>query len=237
MSALKDRFVPTLDGEVLAVVEGGFLRADGTPLAPERAGDVVWVNREHAIDEGEPSPVEAWWRGLEGAVEETPWPAAPLRDVEVGELRLSRADVAEMLVTLADAHAPLPIELSAGFFHRTLLRWMRLEAADASEPAVKWDYDFWKTELVEERDVDAGVPEASEGCRVRVFSAVAHRGEGSGPERYRYWVEMDAEGAITRSGWLSKPPDLLADERREGRFAPARVDPARLDQALRADEG
>jgi hypothetical protein len=96
-------------------------------------------------------------------------------------------------------------EVSAGFFHRTLARWLGLpegRSPGRRAEAPLWDYDFWKAELVDET-ADARAPR-------RTYTARVYRTADEEPESYRYWVKLDARGRIKGSGWLTAAPDLLA---------------------------
>lgn len=126
--------------------------------------------------------------------------------------------VTDLLLTIADAHRPSDpaSDVDAGFFHRTLRRWMGLAPDD--EPAAartpEWDYGFWKAELVEEGELSGHAAALAGGAtptRVSTWCAIVWRGEAHDPERYRYWVATDALGFVKGSGWLSKAPDLLGD--------------------------
>lgn len=98
--------------------------------------------------------------------------------------------------------APPRDELEAGFFHRTLARWLGLpEGRGQAEAPVLWSYDFWKAEIVE-----LG---AAQG-RVR-YAAHVYRGASARAERYEYWLELDGARRIRRSGWLSQAPDLMRE--------------------------
>ncbi|MCC7111786.1 MAG: hypothetical protein IT382_21000 [Deltaproteobacteria bacterium] len=98
--------------------------------------------------------------------------------------------------------APPEDELEAGFFHRTLARWLGLpEGRGGAEAPVLWSYDFWKAEIVE-----LG---AAQG-RVR-YAAHVYRGASARAERYEYWLELDGTRRIRRSGWLSQAPDLMRE--------------------------
>lgn len=95
------------------------------------------------------------------------------------------------------------IDVSAGFFHRTLARWLGLP--EGKQPGKKkaeaplWDYDLWKAELVDEGELAGG----------RAYTARVFRVAASEPEHYRYWVRLDAGGRIKASGWLTKAPELF----------------------------
>lgn len=140
-------------------------------------------------------------------------------------------DVTSLLLTIADAHRPADpaADIDAGFFHRTLRRWMGLSPDD--EPAAahtpEWDYGFWKAELHEEGELQhhaAALAGGATPTRVSTWCAVVWRGEAAEPERYRYWVATDTQGFIQGSGWLTKAPDLLGDG--SSRFAASNVEEA-----------
>lgn len=98
--------------------------------------------------------------------------------------------------------APPVDEVEAGFFHRTLARWLGLPEGQGEAPGpVLWSYDFWKAEIV---------PLGAAHGRHR-FAAQVYRGAELRPERYEYWLELDAKRRIRRSGWESQAPDLTAD--------------------------
>lgn len=234
MSALREHFVPILDGERLLPSGEGYVHEDGNPVDPARLDDIVYVN---ADDVGRAAALlpgsTGWWRALDGAALGAA-PAfaggAPAPELDLGDVHLSQDDLKDLLRTLADTHTPLaPVEFDAAFFHRTLVRWMGLEAPGATErdPVPVWDYDFWKAELVEEREQDG----------VRTFRVDVHRGDGDAPERYRYWIQTDASGALEASGWLTDPPDLLGEEKgKPRRFVPAAPDPAVVQALLASPE-
>jgi hypothetical protein len=132
---------------------------------------------------------------------------------------LSGFDVAGLL---AGIEPPRPaVDVTAGFFHRTLARWLGLP--EGKSPGKKhqpplWDYDFWKAELVEE-----GAGDAKRTYTARVFRTAA-----GAPESYRYWVKLDDAGRIKSSGWLSDPPDLLGDDEKKHFAAPPPLDDKQL---------
>lgn len=143
--------------------------------------------------------------------------AAPLDSPSVRS-ELGQVDVAALLRVIADAPArPSEVaDIDAGFFHRTLMRWMGLAPNDDSPAgrAPLWDYRFWKAELLAEGSEEghAAVLSAdAEPLQVRTWSAIVHRGASRAPEHYRYWVAFDALGRVGGSGWLSPPPDLLVE--------------------------
>lgn len=93
-------------------------------------------------------------------------------------------------------------EIDAGFFHRTLARWLGLpEGKDGGATPVTWSYDFWKAEIV-----------ALGGARGRQrFAAQVYRGRDARMERYEYWLELDEHRRIRASGWATRAPDLTND--------------------------
>ncbi|MBI1947370.1 MAG: hypothetical protein HYS27_16875 [Deltaproteobacteria bacterium] len=114
--------------------------------------------------------------------------------------------------------APPEDELDAGFFHRTLARWLGLpEGKGAPATPVLWSYDFWKAEIVPLGTVSPrGAPVGSGRGRAR-FAAQVYRGADATVERYEYWLELDDARRITRSGWETRAPDLASES---GAFTP-----------------
>ena len=117
----------------------------------------------------------------------------------------------DVRATLAGLAPPATtVEVSAGFFHRTLARWLGLP--EGKQPGRKksapplWDYDFWKAELHADDDAGAGPASGNVTYCARLFRSAA--GE---PEVVRYWVKLDASGRIHGSGWLTQAPALLDD--------------------------
>lgn len=96
------------------------------------------------------------------------------------------------------------VEISAGFFHRTLARWLGLpegkQPARKKDAAPLWDYDFWKAELVDDGFGDDDKHR---------YSARIYRAATRPPELYRYWVRIDGSGRIRASGWMTSPPNLM----------------------------
>lgn len=98
--------------------------------------------------------------------------------------------------------APPEDEIDAGFFHRTLARWLGLpEGKGQPATPVLWSYDFWKAEIV---------PLGTLRGRAR-FAAQVYRGGSVAVERYQYWLELDDAHRITRSGWETRAPDLTRE--------------------------
>lgn len=119
----------------------------------------------------------------------------------------------------ADAAAPAD-DVDAGFFHRTLARWLGLpegKAVGVQDP-VRWDYGcFWKATLE---------PISVDGDQ-ETWGAELHRDRDGPVERVSWFVVKDTRGRILRAGWLSAAPRLVDD-------APPPVDdapPAALDEA------
>jgi hypothetical protein len=112
-------------------------------------------------------------------------------------------DELDVRAALAGLAPPVDDDVSAGFFHRTLARWLGLP--EGKQPGRKraapplWDYDFWKAELVRDADLDDK----------RHYTAHLFRTADGEPEVVRYWVKLDAAGRIKQSGWLSAAPVLL----------------------------
>lgn len=108
------------------------------------------------------------------------------------------------------------VEITAGFFHRTLARWLGLpegrQPSRKKDAAPLWDYDFWKAELVDDGFVNER----------HVYTAKVYRADSTQtPEVYRYWVRVDSAGRIRASGWLTDAPDLVSSG---SKFAPGDVE-------------
>lgn len=239
------RFVPMLDREILLEdPDGGLFHDDGTPVAPERLEDVVYVNASEARRRVEASAT-GWWRAIDRGGPASQEGDPLTSDVRVGEVVFTPNDVSAMLVAVASAHDPGdPIGLvDAGFFHRTLVRWMGLDDDDAPSVAPRWDYRFWKAQLHLEGKLDRATHALARGVEaggtgeVRAWTAEVWRGENAAPERYRYWVAFDDDGRVAESAWLSEAPDLLAatDDDDGGGFRQGGPDPDALEAALRDD--
>ena len=118
-------------------------------------------------------------------------------------------DVKDVLAGLAPPRAD--DEVSAGFFHRTLARWLGLpegrQPGRKKTAPVLWDYDFWKAELHADGD--------------GAYTAKLYRKPEGDPEVVRYWIKLDAGGRIRQSGWLTTAPVLVDEGPRN--FGPART--------------
>lgn len=224
---VRDGFVPILDGEPLTRAGDVYVHADGSTVDPARHGEILLVNPHEA-------PGSSWWQAADRAPQDLPADDLALADAGAWlPSRLDDAELADVLRAVAASHLPLPaVEFDAAFFHRTLARWIGLDltGAHAGDTNPVWDYDFWKAELFEES--------APPGGEDRHFFCVdIHRGEGEGPERYRYWIELDEAGAIKGSGWLTEPPNLLGEEKRlPHRFARFGPDPDLVKRLLSAPD-
>ncbi len=113
-----------------------------------------------------------------------------------------------MLAGLSTLSVPVDVpSVDAGFFHRTLARWLDLPEGRApgsrASTAPLWSYAFWKAEL---RQHEPATPSARAVWRATVYTS-AH----AAPHEYAYWVELDARKRIRRCGWLSDAPNLLAE--------------------------
>ncbi len=151
-------------------------------------------------------------------------------------------DVTSLLLTIAEAHRPEgpAADVDAGFFHRTLSRWMGIAPED--DPTVArapvWDYGFWKAELKCEGELAAHAAALVGGdspARVTTWCAVVWHGERAAAESYRYWVACDELGFVKGSGWLTKPPRLLDDGDGQvdtSAFAAGEVEPGLLERLL-----
>jgi hypothetical protein len=118
--------------------------------------------------------------------------------------------------------APVRVDIDAGFFHRTLARWLGLPEGrapgtiDELGPIV-WDYGLWKAELVRDDEADE---DAGDGRRRERWSAILHRVADAAPERVAWTVDKDARGAIVASAWRTAAPRLIDDEEGDGVPAP-----------------
>jgi hypothetical protein len=131
---------------------------------------------------------------------------------------------------LATVPVPSSVEpVAAGFFHRTLARWLGLPEGrmPSKAPDVTWSYSFWKAELAQ---VEADG--ARQTWEARVFQTASERDEDAAT--FRYWIELDKQARIKRSGWLSAPPDLLSE--RDTWQRPAAVVAAEAERAARLFE-
>ncbi|MDP2339937.1 MAG: hypothetical protein Q8O67_03180 [Deltaproteobacteria bacterium] len=101
------------------------------------------------------------------------------------------------------AEAPAAVDVDAGFFHRTLARWLGLpegRSIGVKDP-VRWDYGgFWKATLE---------PIAKDGDR-ETWGADLHRDRDGPVERVSWFVVKDTRGRILQAGWLSAAPRLVA---------------------------
>jgi hypothetical protein len=145
--------------------------------------------------------------------------------------RDARADDSLAGALRALGAAPTRDDVDAGFFHRTLARWLglpegRAPSTSASSLApVEWDYGFWKAELVRDgSDIDDA------GRTRERWSAVLFRVADDVAERVAWTVTKDARGAIVDAAWLTPAPRLIDDGHGDGEGSGARP----LDAALLA---
>ena len=112
-------------------------------------------------------------------------------------------DITKALIGVGAPHADV---VEAGFFHRTLARWLGLPEGrmpgSRGAPDVSWSYSFWKAELVRTW---------ANGGR-QLWEAQVFRGPAAPAERYEYWIDLDERARIRRSGWLTSAPDLLRED-------------------------
>jgi len=113
---------------------------------------------------------------------------------------------------------PIRVDLDAGFFHRTLARWLGLPegrvpgASNAAVvAAVAWDYGLWKAELIRD-DEDARGEDLGGGVRRERWSAILFHVADAAPERVARTVDKDARGAIVASTWRTAAPRLVDDD-------------------------
>jgi hypothetical protein len=146
---------------------------------------------------------------------------------------MSPADPPALLDALrAVGAAPAtPDALQAGFFHRTLARWLGLpegRAPGGPQAEFPWHYRFWKAEL-------SLVGQA--GPR-QEWAAALHMEQDGPAATVRWYVEKDGRGAITGSGWLTTPPPLLLDDGAPlpEPAPPPAADLLRLQQLIAHDE-
>ncbi len=214
---MSDGLIPTLDGKrVLLASEDAsgrqrYVHEDGTAIAAERAGDIVYT-QAFASTSSEREPPPAWWAAVKAETDLGELLFADAPDDEAAD-----AEVASWLMAVGQSHRPqATVQLDAGFFHSTLRAW--LGESDGPSKAAAWDYSFWKAELFSIDFDDDTVPKGA-----RVFEAKVWLGEDTPPDFIRYFIAADegesADGASAEpsnddatgvtSGWLSPPPDLL----------------------------
>ncbi len=119
-------------------------------------------------------------------------------------------DLAEALRAVGAAEDEA-VDVDAGFFHRTLARWLGLPEGRPDVPdAVRWDYDFWKAtfESLPAADDGAGLEQGLDDGRER-FAADLFREKAGPVERVSWFVKKDARGRIVEAGWLSPAPQLV----------------------------
>lgn len=223
---MREHFVPMLDGERLRETDAGYVHADGRPVDPTRLPDVVFVNADEASAKPQPETT-GWWNSvsisnLDLKLSEDAGTASPLftqvalsPGMPAENAGLSADELSGLLRSVATGYDPVPtVHFDAAFFHRTFSRWMGIETpagVDDDNASPHWDYDFWKAELIEE------TPSASRQTPYarHQFLVEIHRGEHAQAEQYRYWIELDPDGTLQDSGWLTAPPDLLVEEDHE----------------------
>jgi hypothetical protein len=139
--------------------------------------------------------------------------------------------------------APAVVEVDAGFFHRTLARWLGLpegRGPRSSLPPVEWDYAFWKAELTRDPDDDtsaAAADAADAGARREHWSALLYRMADEAPLRVAWTVDKDGRGAIVGSSWRTAAPQLFAARPSDDAVVDgdADLDPAMLARLVDAD--
>lgn len=218
---MRELFVPMLDGERLQETAAGFVHADGRPVDASRLADVVYVNVEDNESDAKSS---GWWNsvsvsdldlkfaGEEGASTSLFTQVSLSPGAKAEHQGLSSDDVSGLLRSVATGYDPEPeVLFDAAFFHRTFSRWMGIETTlpnQEDDDSAHWDYDFWKAELLEESCVHNDDTQHKR----HQFLVEIHRGENAPTEAYRYWIDLDNEGFLQGSGWITSPPDLLVEE-------------------------
>ncbi|MCP4501869.1 MAG: hypothetical protein GY822_18070 [Deltaproteobacteria bacterium] len=225
--SLRDHLTPTLFGETLAVLADGQLAfVGGKSLANEQLLDVLYLSDEELENHvqqnreqqnKEVSEEKAWFSGLP--------PLVGASDDSLGTATDVGDDVALLLAGISSSTsiAPPKVEIDAGFFHLSLLRWLGLLDNDQDELAARWSYDFWRADVTPLEAVQA--PEVPAGAQVYEATVYANDAfdegelESDEPHRdaqayqaHRYFVLFDDEEHIVNAGWLSAPPDLLESE-------------------------
>jgi len=108
-----------------------------------------------------------------------------------------------------DDNAPV---VDAGFFHRTLARWLGLpEGRSSARAPVQWEYGFWKATFEPQAKGAGAVNDAGDSADDGrdLFAADLSRTRDGPIERVMWFVKKDARGRITEAGWLSAPPQLI----------------------------
>jgi hypothetical protein len=104
---------------------------------------------------------------------------------------------------------PMGETINAGFFHRTLARWLGLpdgRSPSSQAVSVEWSYAFWKADLVR-----TWASSGSGTARRQIWAATVYLDESGEGVTYEYWLEFDQLAQIRKSGWISAAPDLLID--------------------------
>lgn len=100
--------------------------------------------------------------------------------------------------------------VDAGFFHRTLARWLGLpEGRSTARAPVQWEYGFWKATFERLAKGAGAVDDIDADDGRDVFAADLSRTRDGPIERVMWFVKKDARGRITEAGWLSAPPQLI----------------------------
>lgn len=129
--------------------------------------------------------------------------------------------------------AAVDVDVDAGFFHRTLARWLGLPEGripGGGDVLVEWDYRFWKAELSAD-GLDEAAVLAGGAVRRERWSAVLYRLVDDVPLRVAWTVDKNARGGIVGSAWLTAPPRLVADRAARADRADDRPPTDSLDDA------
>lgn len=110
-------------------------------------------------------------------------------------------DLAAALRAVGAVGVPVDV-VDAGFFHRTLARWLGLpegKTVGVKDP-VCWDYScFWK----------ATFEPLAQDDEKETWGAELHRDRDGPVERVSWFVVKDTRGRIVRAGWLTGAPRLV----------------------------
>jgi hypothetical protein len=210
--SLREHLTPYLDGQELTVGSGSsgsdliFRWPNGQIVDNEHHNQIVFVNAS-AME-----TADNWWANCGDISLSKPIYDDPMKPVTVKGISFGQDDIVDMLMVIGSgATTNDAVSVDAGFFHRTLGRFIGFWNDSAPQAiGVQWNYDFWKAELREKPAAAAPEPQ-SEAETVCAYEVSVFRGEQKPPVLYNYWIATDSDGKITRSAWLSAPPDFLGE--------------------------
>ncbi|MBN2360182.1 MAG: hypothetical protein JXR83_12090 [Deltaproteobacteria bacterium] len=106
-------------------------------------------------------------------------------------------------------------------FHSTILKWLgedkRPAAMDKDSGSHVWNYNFWKAELKDGKELTGSSRPTTPGDKgpidpnnkVVEYSMDICFGDSDYGTNYRYWLEYNAAGEAVNGGWISSNPDFL----------------------------